>query len=265
MTDFKKRIYPQNPLGIIALFVFFIEAISTISLKFVLAQGDDKLAEILIWFIVLFPTVIALLFFMLLWLRREVLYSPHDFKNDDSFVRLINKMETLEMRQEVVDFDIDTNIKDYLNILDRLIEKNDIVGAIRVARNLLKESRFESSTSVFQYMSEKVNATHPQYYRVLSNLSYSMIGMARFEEAKKWMKQVIEIRTPALAGAWHYAALAFSCYKLGQQIEYDQVMKTLCSHRDFNYNMDSFVYLYPEWKEEIYKCVVDVKEVITEA
>lgn len=71
----ERRLYPRNPLGIIALFVFFIEAISTVSLKFLL-DAKSPYVGIILCFIIAFPSAIAILFFVTLWFRRESLYSP---------------------------------------------------------------------------------------------------------------------------------------------------------------------------------------------
>jgi len=59
--------------------VFFIEAIATTSLKFVVNTG---FVGHLVWFIILYPTFIAIAFFVILWTKREVLYSPADFRED---------------------------------------------------------------------------------------------------------------------------------------------------------------------------------------
>jgi hypothetical protein len=65
------------PIGIIGLFVFLIEAIATVSLKFVI--GTQFVGH-LVWFIIIYPTFIALAFFAFLWKKREAFYSPYDFR-----------------------------------------------------------------------------------------------------------------------------------------------------------------------------------------
>jgi hypothetical protein len=64
----------RNPLSVIAMFVLLVEAIATITLVQVRSIGD--IATPLVWFVVLFPTLIALLFFSTLWWRHQFLYSP---------------------------------------------------------------------------------------------------------------------------------------------------------------------------------------------
>ncbi|TQV84395.1 tetratricopeptide repeat protein [Aliikangiella coralliicola] len=87
MESRKHRIYPTNPLGIIALFVFFIEAISTFSLK-ILADTHSEYVSALVYFIILFPSAIAVMFFLTLWCKREALFAPGDFKDESNFLSL---------------------------------------------------------------------------------------------------------------------------------------------------------------------------------
>lgn len=51
----------RNPLSVIALFVLLVEAIATVTLVNVANVADIALP--LVWFVVGFPTLIALLFF----------------------------------------------------------------------------------------------------------------------------------------------------------------------------------------------------------
>ena len=67
------RFSPRNPLGIIALFVFLIEAIATVSLKSVV--GTQYVPH-LVWFIILYPTFIALAFFVVTPLQHERYLYP---------------------------------------------------------------------------------------------------------------------------------------------------------------------------------------------
>ena len=76
----------SNPLTIIALFAALAEVAGTISLKFL----DPSLQKIFIWFVMGFPTLIVVLFFIVLLKKREALYGPGDFKEDKSFNELLN-------------------------------------------------------------------------------------------------------------------------------------------------------------------------------
>ena len=97
-----KIILARNPLGIISLFVFFIEAIATVSLNIAI---ETEYAGNIVWFIILFPTLIVLLFFITLWTKRESLYSPMEFREDKSFLELFRKVDRLEVKQKIAEID----------------------------------------------------------------------------------------------------------------------------------------------------------------
>lgn len=84
----KSRIYPTNPLGIIALFVFFNETLATVTLKFML-ESSSELATPMTWFIISFPVVVCVAFFVLLLFKAQVLYGPQDFRSDEAFSDLV--------------------------------------------------------------------------------------------------------------------------------------------------------------------------------
>lgn len=83
----KKRLdpYPKTVLGVIALFVFFTEAVATISLKFVLDASSPYIAH-LVWFIVLYPLLLTFLFFYTLWFKVQKLYPPMDYSSAERSV-----------------------------------------------------------------------------------------------------------------------------------------------------------------------------------
>lgn len=77
----------SNPLTIIAMFA----GIAEISGTAVLTMLPNEIQIIFIWFVMGFPTLLILLFFLVLIFKPSVLYAPSDFSNDDNFLR-INKI-----------------------------------------------------------------------------------------------------------------------------------------------------------------------------
>ena len=74
----------SNPLPIIALFAMIAEASGTIVLPFL----SIELQRIYIWFLIGFPILLLLLFFLILWKKHHVLYGPEDYNTDESFLKL---------------------------------------------------------------------------------------------------------------------------------------------------------------------------------
>jgi hypothetical protein len=84
MTEKIKLI--SNPLTIIAIFAALAEINATISIGLV----DKSLQPTFIWFVILFPTLLIVLFFITLNFNTKVIYAPSDYKDDDSFHRMLH-------------------------------------------------------------------------------------------------------------------------------------------------------------------------------
>jgi hypothetical protein len=93
MTEKIKKI--NNPLTIIAFFAALAEVNATVALGLI----DKNLHYIFIWFIIGFPTILVICFFLTLNFNTKVMYSPSDYKEDKSFMDLFrgnygSKIET---------------------------------------------------------------------------------------------------------------------------------------------------------------------------
>lgn len=75
----------SNPLSLIAYFAGVSESVALCVLP-ILGKTSGTLPEPLIWFVVLFPTLIVVLFFATLNFNRIVLYAPSDFSDERHFV-----------------------------------------------------------------------------------------------------------------------------------------------------------------------------------
>jgi len=74
----------KNPLSVIAIFAGIAEISGTMVLPHI-APGNQT---IFIWFLMLFPFTLIILFFITLNWNYKVLYAPSDFKDEDNFVNL---------------------------------------------------------------------------------------------------------------------------------------------------------------------------------
>lgn len=80
MTENIKKI--NNPLTIIAIFAALAEVNATIAIGLI----DKDLHYIFIWFIIGFPSILVILFFLTLNLNTKVMYSPSDYREDKTFL-----------------------------------------------------------------------------------------------------------------------------------------------------------------------------------
>lgn len=245
----EKKVYPKNPLGIIALFVFLIEAISTISLKFLL-DSQSPFVGYVVAFIIFFPVIIILLFFITLWVRRESLYSPADFRDDASFVQLFAKMERLEAKQQATQVDPRDEASQAIPVIQNLLGLNEIQAAINLGKAFIKVGRYSSSQDIFEYIEEKIPASHELHPKVISQLAYSLIGQQRYSEAIKMLQKARRENHSGELGFWPALGLAYSYLKTGENQDSDRWLAHAKSLPQAADNYSLIVKIYPELKSK---------------
>jgi tetratricopeptide (TPR) repeat protein len=245
----KDRATPKNPLGIIALFVFFIEAIATVSLSFV---AKTPYVGHLVWFIILYPTFIAVVFFVLLWVKREALYSPADFRDDTTFKDiLLRKVEVIEAKQDAARIDVSTNLEDVFKTIDRLLALGDVWTAVNVGRAYFKEGEYDKSVSLFDYLQKKLPSSDETYYKVLANRAYGLIGVGRYPEAINDLERMRALNHGEHFFSWHALALAYAYFKTDDQKQYQAWLKAAKQAEGYRGNEKFFRRLYPEIQDDL--------------
>jgi len=74
-----------NPITVIAIFATLSETSAAVSLPFL----DNKEREIYIWFLIIFPFYLLLLFFATLNFNYRSLYAPSDFDKGKYFIKVL--------------------------------------------------------------------------------------------------------------------------------------------------------------------------------
>ena len=94
----------RNPLGIIALFVSMIYGFSCLVLSTSITNLEYAYERLpLIWFVIIFPIIILAAFIYLVIFHHEKLYSPSDFRDDDSFIQTIDENKRIKRIQDEVE------------------------------------------------------------------------------------------------------------------------------------------------------------------
>jgi DNA-binding MarR family transcriptional regulator len=88
----------NNPLTIIAIFAALAEIAGTIALKIV----TPELQGTFVWFVMGFPALLVLLFFITLNFNPKVLYAPSDFRDEENFLTTITGVSNLSQNLAVV-------------------------------------------------------------------------------------------------------------------------------------------------------------------
>lgn len=88
-----------NPLTIIAIFAALAEIAGTVALSLV----TPGLQVTFVWFVMLFPSFIVLLFFLTLNFNPKVLYAPSDFKNEENYLQAMYGVSKLQGNLEIIE------------------------------------------------------------------------------------------------------------------------------------------------------------------
>ncbi|HWR75967.1 MAG TPA: hypothetical protein VN283_02005 [Thiobacillus sp.] len=87
----------KNPLTIIAIFAAIAEISGTIVLPFI----DQSNQSLYVWFLMVFPILLILLFFLTLNFNHKVLYAPSDYRNEDNFLQSLPRASFTEKVQKI--------------------------------------------------------------------------------------------------------------------------------------------------------------------
>lgn len=77
----------RNPLGIIALFIVLVYGFASLVTAFAAAFSHEERLP-LIYFLVLFPVLVLVIFAWLVSVHSGKLFAPADFKNEENYVRM---------------------------------------------------------------------------------------------------------------------------------------------------------------------------------
>ena len=72
----------SNPLTVIAIFAGLAETMAAIAL----VRLPPEIQHIFVYFVMFFPLLLVLLFFIVLYFKNTVLYAPSDFENEDNYL-----------------------------------------------------------------------------------------------------------------------------------------------------------------------------------
>lgn len=169
MIDNIKKI--SNPLTIIAIFAGLAEIAGTVAIKLVEPQYQGTF----IWFVMLFPTTLVLLFFFVLFTKPHVLYSPSDFRADESYISI---------QKGLVDFVKNKNIEDKISKISSFDNTTPQI------QNILSKISVEAK-KIIVAMSEKSNSVSQQIEMVEQILFDSKEFNDLNKEWKKEMKIIL--------------------------------------------------------------------------
>lgn len=185
----------SNPLTIIAIFAALAEVAGTVAISVV----NDKLQFTFVWFVMLFPVLLVVLFFLTLNFNRKVLYGPSDFKNQEHFIHILlghhklardlddisNQVESV--RNDILNETNQKNIKANVSESARLLESiNEKMILLSEKTRITQESADRLTDEVVAHRAGSKGYSHTSPVDVIKNiLKREIEGLSIYEIAQR--------------------------------------------------------------------------------
>lgn len=130
-------------------------------------------------------------------------------------------------------------------------ERDDVVAALAAGRAFLMMKQYDYAHEVFEHVRNAVEKTHADYYIILGNLAYSLIGKKRYREAVTRLLEVRKMTGGKKFFVWHTMALAYAYRRLKQERKYREWLKKSKDFANYEELKDWFQQLYPEIRKDL--------------
>lgn len=110
----------KNPLTIIAIFAGIAEVSGTIVLPFITPENQQLFTN----FLIFFPSVLVILFFLTLNFNNKVLYAPSDYKDESNYIK-INKYDLSKQKTVQIKVSKDSQLTEQVAQLTEHVAKID--------------------------------------------------------------------------------------------------------------------------------------------
>lgn len=152
--------------------------------------------------------------------------------------------------------------EDLINVyrmVDKLLIDYDVICACAVGRTFLLVKEYDRSLKVFTYIRSKLNPLQPDFYIVVGNVAYSLVGLKRYADAISEFLKLRLMNDGKTFFAWHSVGLAHAYFCHAKESatpekDMEQFRRWLDfsnSRLEFHENLEWFCSLYPEIAEDL--------------
>jgi hypothetical protein len=146
----------SNPLTVIAIFAGLAEVASTVAI----AAVDTSIQGVFVWFVMLFPVLLVLLFFATLNFNPHVLYAPSDFKEEQNFLDALRKGRKLDKSFSELTERLEASTSELTEQLTKLSGTENAAEADQL-RDLISQRFEEIRESVLKAQETAENVSAP--------------------------------------------------------------------------------------------------------
>jgi hypothetical protein len=190
----------KNPLTIIAIFAAITEISGTVVLPFI----NDGNQTLYVWFLIAFPSLLIVIFFITLNFNNRVLYAPSDYQNEDNFLRSLPKAtyaeKALKVEEEMAEDDIisETTLEAHKpgegqpqGIDKRVEDRRSTASMIRSIASRSAQSRYLLvEEAIFKRLSKEYGNSIQRGVKLASKAGFIFDGIVR----DKGVTTFIEVR-----------------------------------------------------------------------
>lgn len=234
----------RNPIGIIALFIVLVYGIAGLVFGLSGSQFDTSQKWALILFLVLFPPLVFAGFLWLVARHSHKLYAPSDFRKDESFVQLNEKVAVIEVRQRAAQIDPRGDSDLAFSVLEELVKADQIEAAKSLAKAFLKVKRYEISLKMFDLLIGNLDSD--KCTPVLQYRAYSLIGLGQYSEALRELDRLRLTDDDRCYDFWPRLAVAYCYLKLSKSSEFKRALQGAVAFPGASGYYEMVSDLYPE-------------------
>ncbi|WP_432735714.1 hypothetical protein [Maridesulfovibrio sp. FT414] len=142
----------KNQLTIIAIFAGVAEISGTGILPFI----APNIQELYVWFLMIFPFTLVVIFFATLNLNHKVLYAPSDYKDENNFVKSFETASPEDTFNKNND-EIDAMASEEFKKLSKKEKKYTAISYERIIKNDIRATYLLAEELVFAKLQQEFN------------------------------------------------------------------------------------------------------------
>lgn len=166
----------KNPLGIIGLFLVLVYGVAALVCASVNLEVLDR--RLLIFFLIIFPVLVLIVFYKLVTKHNNKLYAPTDYKNEDNYLKSIDSMT-----KKLPDFqENDLNFQRYYELSIKSMEAIEEI--------LIKIEKLKKDTLLSNSINDEAN---DEVKQIEEKLMQSSGMLSEIRNTLDWSRYDIEI------------------------------------------------------------------------
>lgn len=186
----------STPLTIVAIFAGLAEVAGASVLPLI----DSKLQSVFIWYVMLFPLILLVSFFLTWNFNSKVLYPPSEFKDEKNYLNLLG----IEVQEEIINLQSKNldNLQQQLLEVKNFINKKSTTNKDQQSHDQVQSGKKPEETGQTSQTSNQSDEKDRKNYEVeaiTEKLDKVLHNVEAAQSYQQMVSQVVVRRNPALS------------------------------------------------------------------